>query len=72
MELVVMGLILEAVDGLLPICCQNITVVAIEALANLKARQLLDYWSCHLLLVHIRPCPSVKLRGCEARLRCHL
>ena len=67
-----MGLVFEAVDGLLPIGCQNITVVAIEALADLKARQLLGYWSYYLLLVHIRPCPSVKLRGCEARLRCHL
>lgn len=38
-----MGLIFEAVDGLLPIGCQDITVVAIEALANLEARQLLDY-----------------------------
>ena len=37
-----MGLIFETVDSLLPICCQNITVVAIEALANLEARQLLD------------------------------
>ena len=43
MELVVMGLIFEAVDSLLPIGCQNITVVAIEALANLEARQLLGY-----------------------------
>lgn len=41
MELVVVGLIFEAVDGLLPIGCQNIAVVAIEALANLGARQLL-------------------------------
>ena len=36
-----MGLIFEAVDSLLPIGCQNITVVAIETLADLKARQLL-------------------------------
>ena len=36
-----MGLVLEAVDGLLPIGCQNIAVVAIEALADLEARQLL-------------------------------
>ena len=36
-----MGLIFEAVDGLLPISCQDIAVVAIEALADLEARQLL-------------------------------
>ena len=41
MKLVVMGLIFETVNGLLPISRQNIAVVAIEALANLKARQLL-------------------------------
>lgn len=39
MELVVVGLIFEAVDGLLPICCQNIAVVTIKALADLGARQ---------------------------------
>ena len=72
MELVVVGLIFETVYGLLPISCQNIAVVAIEALADLKARQLLCRLSCLLLLVHIRPCPSVKLWGCEACLRCHL
>ena len=41
MKLIVMGLIFEAVDSLLPIGCQNFTVVASEALANLEARQLL-------------------------------
>ncbi len=41
MELVVVSLVLEAVDGLLPIRCQDITIVAIEALADLEARQLL-------------------------------
>ena len=38
-----MGLIFEAIDGLLPIGCQDIPVVAIKALANLEARQLLGY-----------------------------
>lgn len=41
MELVVVGLIFEAVDSLLPISCQNFAVVATEALADLGARQLL-------------------------------
>ena len=36
-----MRLIFEAVDGLLPISCQDITIVAVEALADLEARQLL-------------------------------
>lgn len=40
-DLVIMGIIFEAVDGLLPISCQNIAIVAIEALADLEARQLL-------------------------------
>lgn len=43
MELVVVSLIFEAVDGLLPISCQNITVVASEALADLTACQLLRF-----------------------------
>lgn len=42
MKLVVMALILEAVDGLLPVGCQNIAVVATEALADLEACQLLS------------------------------
>lgn len=41
MELVVVCLIFEAVDGLLPISRQNIAIVATEALADLEARQLL-------------------------------
>lgn len=41
MELVVVRLIFEAVDSLLPISRQDIAVVAIEALADLEARQLL-------------------------------
>ena len=41
MELVVVGLIFEAVDGLLPVSCQNIAVVATEPLADLEARQLM-------------------------------
>lgn len=72
MELIVMALVLEAVDSLLPISCQDIAVVAVEALADLEARQLLRHYSCLLLLVHIRPCPCVKFWGCEACLRCHL
>lgn len=67
-----MGLIFEAVNGLLPISCQDIAIVAIEALADLEARQLLRSWPIVLQLVHIRPCPRVELRGCEACLRCHL
>ena len=39
MELVVVGFIFEAVDGLLPVSCQNIAVVATEALADLEVRQ---------------------------------
>ena len=35
-----MSLIFEAIDGLLPISCQNVAIVAIEALADLEARQL--------------------------------
>ena len=35
-----MGLILEAVDGLLPIRCQDVPVIAIEALADLETHQL--------------------------------
>ena len=38
-----MALVLEAVDCLLPISCQDIAVVANEALADLEARQLLRY-----------------------------
>ena len=37
-----MGLIFEAVDGLLPIRCQNITVVTIETLADLDNCQRLQ------------------------------
>ena len=41
MELVVVSLVFETVDGLLPIRCQNIAVVAIEALTDLITCQLL-------------------------------
>ena len=36
MELVVVGFILEVVDGLLPIGRQNVAIVAIESLTDLK------------------------------------
>lgn len=38
MELIVVGFIFETVDGLLPISCQNIAVVATKALADLEIR----------------------------------
>ena len=38
MELVVVSFVFEAVDGLLPISCQNIAVVATESLADLEIR----------------------------------
>lgn len=39
MELVIVRLILQIVDGLLPICCQDVAVVAIETLTDLEACQ---------------------------------
>ena len=36
MELVIVGFILEVVDGLLPIGRQNVAIVAIESLTDLK------------------------------------
>ncbi len=43
MELVVVGLIFEVVDGLLPICRQNIAIVAIKTLTDLRTRQSIYY-----------------------------
>lgn len=39
MEFVIVGLIFEVVDGLLPICRQDVAVVAIKTLTDLRARQ---------------------------------
>lgn len=35
MQLVVVGIILEMVDGLLPVSCQDFLVIALEALMNI-------------------------------------
>ena len=43
MELVVVGFIFEVVNGLLPICRQNVAIVAIESLTDLERVSL---WSC--------------------------
>ena len=68
-----MGFIFEAVDGLLPVGCQDIAVVATEALADLRNPSAFALLAISLLQsLHVRPCPRVELRGCEACLRCHL
>ena len=68
-----MGFIFEAVDGLLPVSCQDIAVVATQALADLEISSAFALLAISLLQsLHVRPCPRVELRGCEACLRCHL
>ena len=39
MDFIVMGVVFEVIDGLLPICRQNVPVIAIESLTDLCVRQ---------------------------------
>ena len=39
MDLVIVCLVFKVVNGLLPICRQNVLVIAIESLTDLRTRQ---------------------------------
>ncbi len=66
MNLVVVGFILEIADGLLPICRQDVAVIAIETLTDLQACQSTRpaYFPLLRGVHYISPRPCVEFRLC--------